>query len=278
MLEARGNVADRPGDPRVDGVFRSAGRCRVVRLVEDEKAPRLQAAEPIAEGSGVGLVDEEALGDEKAGKGLPGVHAESPGAADLFQILAVEDLEGEAEAGFQLVPPLAEHRRRAGDDDGVDAAAQEKLAGNEAGFDGLPEADIVRDEQVHAGQEEGLAERFELVGIKPDAGAERRLEDPRVRGGNAVPAQGVEERGEGFPGIEALRPDGFPRLAGDDFSIELKFPDRAEVAALGIIVHAGQVHHRAVGTRCCTFDHVVTGTKVNDVTRLGGGCHGLRKL
>jgi len=38
---------------------------------------------------------------------------------DFFQTLAVEYLESEAEAGFEFVPPLAQHGGRAGDNVGL---------------------------------------------------------------------------------------------------------------------------------------------------------------
>ena len=50
MLEAAGEVADRPGDLRVDGVLRPAGRGGVVGLVENQQGAGPEVAEPVAEG------------------------------------------------------------------------------------------------------------------------------------------------------------------------------------------------------------------------------------
>ena len=89
-----------------------------------------------------------------------------------------------------------QHRRRAGDDDLAHLLAQQQLAGDQAGLDRLAQADVVGDEQVDARQQQGLAQRLELVGVEADAGPERGLEQPRVGGGDAVPAQRVQVGGE----------------------------------------------------------------------------------
>ena len=44
--------------------------------------------------------------------------------------------------------------------------AQEQLAGNEPGFDGLAQADVIRDEEVDAWQHERFAQGFKLIGIQ----------------------------------------------------------------------------------------------------------------
>ena len=114
MLEPRGQVADGPGDLRVDGVLLAAGRGGVVGLVQDEQRAAAEVAQPVAERAGVGFVDQEPMRDEEPGVGAPGIDAEAALAADPLHVLLVEDLEGQAEAVLQLVLPLVEHRRRAG--------------------------------------------------------------------------------------------------------------------------------------------------------------------
>ncbi len=150
--------------------------------------------------------------------GAPRVHAEAALAAHPRQVGAVEDLEHEAEALLELVLPLLEDRRRRGDDDGLRLLAQQQLAGDEARLDRLAEAGVVGDEEVDARQPERLAQRLHLVGVDLDAGAERRLEEVRVGGGDAVPAQRVEEGRELARRVEALRgevaPSPRPRGSG----------------------------------------------------------------
>ena len=83
----------------------------------------------------------------------------------------------QAEPAVEFFAPLEQHGRRAGDDDVPDLLAQEQFAGDEAGLDGLAQADVVGDEQVHARQPERLAQGLELVGVEANAGSERRLEE-----------------------------------------------------------------------------------------------------
>ena len=102
-------------------------------------------------------------------------------------MLAIDDGEVEAEFLRQLVLPLQQHRRRRGDDDHLDAAAQQHLSNDQAGFDGLAEADVVGNQQIDARQIERLRQRKKLVGIQPDAGAKRRLEQLPIRRGGGAP-------------------------------------------------------------------------------------------
>ena len=178
---------------RVDGVATAARRRGVMRLVEDQEAPGKEVAKPVAERVGVRRVDQQAVRDEEAGVGPPRVHAEPALAAHARQVITVEDLEDETEPLLELVLPLQEHRRRSGHDDVFARLAQQQLAGDQPGLDGLAQADVVGDEQVHARQPQRLAQRLQLVGVDPDAGAERRLEEARVGRGDAVPAKGMEE-------------------------------------------------------------------------------------
>ena len=83
--------------------------------------------------------------------------------------------EGKTELALQLVLPLHRHGSRSGNDDVVNAPAQQKLARDEPGFDRLAETDVVSDQEVDPRQPQGLAQRQQLVGIEPDTGAERRL-------------------------------------------------------------------------------------------------------
>ena len=86
----------------------------------------------------------------------PGIHAESALAPHLRDVVPVQNLEHEPEALFHLGLPLLQHRRRRGHDDGLDLAPQQEFARDQAGFDRLAEAGVVRDEEVHARE----AQRF----------------------------------------------------------------------------------------------------------------------
>ena len=106
VLKPRGEVADSPRDPAVDGVAVVGGRGGVVGLVENEQRAGPQRAEPVAQGAGVGLIDQEPRGDEPAGVGGPRVHGPAAFLADAFHRLPIECFEEQAEPGFELVAPL----------------------------------------------------------------------------------------------------------------------------------------------------------------------------
>ena len=240
VLEAAGEVADRARELRLDAVAPAARGRGVVGLVEDQQAPGQQRPEPLAHRVGVGRVDQEVVRDEEAAVRAPRVHAEAALAAHPRQVGAVEDLEHEAEALLELGLPLLEHRRRRRDDDRLGLLAQEQLARDQAGLDRLAEAGVVGDEEVDARQAQRLAQRLHLVGVDLDAGAERRLEEVRVGGRDAVPAQRVEEGGELARGVEALGREILPALLLEDPAVELVVPEDVERLALGVVVGAGE--------------------------------------
>ena len=176
VLEPRGQVTDGAGDFRVDGIPRAAGRRGVVCLVEDEQRSGPEIAEPVTQRPGVGFIDQQAVRDKEARMRGPGVGAVAAFPADADNVVLVQHLEHQAETLFQFVLPLREHRWRAGDDDVADLLAQQQFAGDEGRLDGLAETDIIGDEHVDARQQQGLAERLDLVGIDLDASPIGRLE------------------------------------------------------------------------------------------------------
>ncbi len=176
VFEARREIADGPRDVGVDGVSLAARWGRVMGFVQDEEAAWAEGAEPVAKRPGVGLVNQEALRDQKPRVRGPGVDAEAALAAHTLNVILVQDFKPQAEAGIEFVAPLEQHGRRAGHDDFSNLLAEKKFAGDEAGFDGFAQPDIVGDEQVHARQPQRLAKRLQLVGVEADAGPERRLE------------------------------------------------------------------------------------------------------
>ena len=181
--------------------FCAARRGGVVGLVEDQQRAGPEVAEPVAQRGRRRL--RRSAGGARPGTASGCVQGLTPkprSCRTRGDVVLVEDLEDQAEAVFQLVLPLKEHRRRAGDDDVLDFLAEQQLAGDQAGLDRLAEADVVGDEEVDPRQAQGLAERLELVGVDPDAGPERRLEQLRVGRGDAVPAERVQVGGEELGG------------------------------------------------------------------------------
>ena len=173
VLEAPAQVADGAGELGLDAVAAAARRRRVVGLVQDQQTARRQVAKPLAHGIGIGGVDEEVVRDQEPAVRAPRVDAEAPVAADLSQVGTVQDHEQETEALLHLPLPLFQHGRGGGDDHGTCFLAQQQLAGDEAGLDGLAEAGVVGDEQVHPREAKRLAQRLHLVGIDLDAGPKR---------------------------------------------------------------------------------------------------------
>ena len=225
MLEAAGEVADRPREPGLDAVAPAArGRC-VVGLVDDEQASRQERTQPLAQGVGVGRVDQEVVRDEEPAVCPPGIHAEAALPAHPCQVRPVQDLEDQAEAFLELGLPLLDDGRRRGDDDGLRLATQQQLSRDEPGLDRLAETRVVRDEEADAGETQGLAQRLHLVGVDLDAGPERRLEEIRVCRCHAVPAQRVEEGGEVAGCVEPLGGQVLPALLLEDEPVDLVVPE-----------------------------------------------------
>ena len=91
---AAGEVADGAGDLRVDGVLLAARRGGVMSLVKDKQRARRKSPELVRKRAGVGLVDQQAVGDEEPRMGRPGVDAVAALSADPADVFPVEDFEG----------------------------------------------------------------------------------------------------------------------------------------------------------------------------------------
>ncbi len=236
VFEALGQFLHGSGGLRVDRVSLPAGWGRVVCLVQDQQCGGAEIAEPVEHRSGVTLVDQQAVRDQETGVRRPRVYSEAAFAADALHVFLVEDFEDEPEAGFEFLLPLEQHRRRAGHDDLSHLFAKQQFAGNQAGLDGLPQPDIVGDEQVDARQKQCLSERFELVSVEANAGAEGGLEESGIGRGDAVPAKGVKVGGEEFRFVEPAFRDGIPRLGVQRLGIDLVLPEHFQRLTLSIVV------------------------------------------
>ena len=120
--------------------------------------------------------------------GAPRVDAETPLSAHSGDISPVHNDEDQPEAVLQFPLPLLQHGGRRGDQDAFDLAPQQQFAGDQPRFNGLAKAGVVGDEQIDAGQAQGLAQRRHLIGVDLDAGPEGRLEQIGLRRRGAVPA------------------------------------------------------------------------------------------
>ena len=242
MLEPSRQVADGPGELRLDAVAPTARRRGVVRLVEYEQATGPHRAEPSAHRIGVTRIDQQVVRHEEPAVGHPRIHAEAALPAHACQVGAVENLEDQAEAILQLSLPLLQHRRRRRDDDRLRLPAQQQLTGDEPRLDGLAEPGVVCNKQVDPRQPQRLAERLHLVGVDPDAGPKGRLEEIGVRGGHAVPAQRVQERRELARIVETPFGEVRPTLFFQDAAVDLVVPEDPQRLSLRVVVGAGERH------------------------------------
>ena len=83
---------------------------------------------------------------------------------------------------------------------------------DQPGLDRLAEADVVGDQQVDARKPQRLAQRQQLVGVEPDAGAERRLQQIAVGGGRRAPADGLHIGREDLGTVRRTAADLRPRV------------------------------------------------------------------
>src|SRR5205823_6246141 len=141
--------------------------------------------------------------------------------SNLLHVLLVENLKRQTKTGFEFVLPLVQHRRRAADNDLAGLLPQEKLARDQAGFDGFDETDVVRDEQIDARQPQGFPQWFQLVGVKTDARSKGRLEQTRICGNHAIPPQRVQVGGKQMRAVKSASCDSIPRFIGEDFAVNL---------------------------------------------------------
>ena len=212
----------------------------MVGLVEDEQGAGAEFAEEIAEAHGIVVRRQQAVGDDEARAGAPRVDRETALAPDVADALAIHDLGGEAELGLQFVAPLDGHRRRRGDQDEVDAPAQKQFARDEAGLDGLAEADVVGDQEVHARETEGLAKGEKLIGVQADAGAERRLKKVAIGGGGGAPADGAEMGGQDVGLVRKASAHAGPAVGVENPCADFGVPDHLQRLALGVVGNAGE--------------------------------------
>src|SRR4051812_34258254 len=97
--------------------------------------------------------------------GSPGVDAETSFAANLGNKVFVEDLEEETKALLEFLLPLEKHRRRAGHYDFAHLLAHQQLPRNQARLNGLTQANVIGNKQIHARKSQRLPQWFELIGV-----------------------------------------------------------------------------------------------------------------
>ena len=180
------------------------------------------------------------MGDDEARAGGPWIDGKAAKAPQLADALAIDDVERQTELAFELVLPLHRHCRRRCDDDEVDAAPQQQLAGDEPGLDRLAEADVVGNQEIDAGQSQRLAKRQQLIGIKPmpaRKGAWSRSRSAAVAERQRI-ARKCAARTSGLSGRAA--PDTRPSVLSEDGGADFGIPQDFDLLALRVVGNAGE--------------------------------------
>jgi hypothetical protein len=105
------------------------------------------------------------------------------------------------------------------------------------------QAHVIGDEQAHTRHLQGLAQRFELVGLDIDPSAVRSLKKLGVGGGDAVPAQGVEVGGELLGLVKAPLGHGLPAALPQHLDVDFPLTEHRQPLANGVVLHAGHRHN-----------------------------------
>jgi hypothetical protein len=118
-----------------------------------------------------------------------------------------------------------------------------------------------------------------LVGVDVDAGAKRRLEQLRIGGGDAIPAQRVQVGREQSGLIEASGRQVLPRSVVENLGIDLLVPEHLQVLALRVVVDARQTRDRGILHRLTGDDFLDEVPPLPDADDLAGtrreqNCHG----
>jgi hypothetical protein len=171
---------------------------------------------------------------------LPRVELPAPLPPPRAQVLAVHHHEGQAEARVELLAPLAHHARRGRDDDAPKSLAQKEFAHDEGGLDGLSEAHVVGDEEVHARLAQRALQRLELVALDGDPRAVGRLKARGVGHREARPAQRVVPGREALGRVEAVVANG--RLRGEHPRVGLGLPEHRRTLAGRVVLDAREGH------------------------------------
>ena len=243
VFAVRRQGTDRLGAERVGRVLAARLRGARVHLVHDEQIEGARVlghrGEDLAEQPHRAVPLEPVHADDQQRVVRPWVGVQAAGPAQLLEQGGVDDAEVEAELVAHLVPPLQREAGRADDQHRPGPVPQRQLLHHEAGFHGLPQANVVGDEQVRAWHGESPDHRVELVVGDAHARPERRLEHGLVGGGDRAPAHRVEEGVELAGVIEPVGGVGEGVLVVGDRA-PLQLPDHAELLVAGVILDADQ--------------------------------------
>ena len=106
--------------------------------------------------------------------------------------VSVVDHEGQPEPLLHLALPLPYNQQRTGDNDAPHLLAHQQFAKDQSRLDGLPQPDVVGDEEVDPRHGQRLPQRLELEGPHFDPSPVGILEDISLRCDDTVPPQRVQ--------------------------------------------------------------------------------------
>ena len=168
----------------------------------------------------------------------PRINAKAAFAANLGHVLPVQDFKPKPKPPFQLLLPLLKHGRWAGHDDFSNFLAEQQLAGNESGLNGLAESDVVGDKEVYAGQPQCFAKRFKLVVLNADTCSKGSLQQGRVSRCDTIPAKGVYVCSEERRIVEFTSTKAVPAVRFVCSGIRLNIPEDIESLPLRVVIDA----------------------------------------
>ena len=125
VLEPTRQLVHGAGELAVHGIPGAARRGGMVRLIQDQKATGPEFPERLAQARHVGLIGQEAVGDQESGPCQPGVGQEASAPSQRHDVLTIDDGERQTELGLQLILPLRDHAGGGRDHDQVDATPEE---------------------------------------------------------------------------------------------------------------------------------------------------------
>ena len=104
------------------------------------------------------------------------------------------------------------------------------------------------------GSRKRLAQRQELIGVEPDAGAERRLQEITIRSRGGAPADRAQMRPEHFGAVRCAASKAVPTIVRNNVRADLGVPEDLDLLALRVVGDAGEAQRCEV--RCAVVDRL----------------------
>jgi len=227
---------------RVDAVAR---RRALMHLIDDQQVETPRISVRIRRQRGAEHLERPAVlepieAHDCARKVTERIGADAAPSPQFANLVCVDHLEGEAELLQHLAAPLMPKRRRAQDEDATRPVPEQHFLNDEAGFDRLAEADVVRDQQINARHVERAHDGVELVILDRNSGAERRLQCFPVGRRDRTPAHRVQKRGKAARFVETVALRRRKRRTFKEPRIAFELPEDAQFVAQPVVIDGRQ--------------------------------------